>query len=93
MLNAANRLQICALLSAVLEAEFATVRDAIAVSDSVLSKQVKQLEEAGYVTVRKATSAGRQRTWLSLTGLGQGAFTEHLRTLTEMVEAAKQAAQ
>jgi len=93
MLSAANRLQICALLSAVLEAEFATVRDAIAVSDSVLSKQVKQLEEAGYVAVRKATSAGRQRTWLSLTAAGRSALTKHLQALTEMVEAAKQAAQ
>lgn len=93
MLNAANRLQICAMLSAVLEAEFAAVRDALAVSDSVLSKQVKQLEEAGYVAVRKATAAGRQRTWLSLTTVGRGAFTAHLQALTEMVEAAKLAAQ
>jgi len=93
MLNAANRLQICAMLSAVLEAEFAAVRDAIAVSDSVLSKQVKQLEEAGYVAVRKAALAGRQRTWLSLTALGRDAFTQHVRALAQMVEAAKLAAQ
>lgn len=93
MLSAAHRLQICAMLSAVLEAEFAAVRDAIAVSDSVLSKQVKQLEEAGYVTARKAASGGRQRTWLSLTTKGQAAFAAHLRALTEMVEAAKLAAQ
>jgi DNA-binding MarR family transcriptional regulator len=93
MLNAAHRLQICAMLSAVIEAEFAAVRDAIAVSDSVLSKQLKQLEEAGYVAVRKAASAGRQRTWLSLTARGAEALTQHLRALTQMVEAARLAAQ
>src|SRR3954453_2737754 len=54
--------------------EFVAVREAVSVSDSVLSKHVKQLEEAGYVAVRKATIASRQRTSLSLTRAGRGAF-------------------
>ena len=57
VIHAPGRLQICAMLSAADEVEFATVRDAIAVSDSVLSKHVKQLEEAGYLKVRKAAAA------------------------------------
>ena len=83
VIHAPGRLQICALLSAA-EAEFATVRDTIGVSDSVLSKHVKVLEEAGCVAVRKAPFAGRQRTWLSLTSAGRKAFAAHVAELTRL---------
>lgn len=83
VIHAPGRLQICALLSAA-EAEFATIRDTIQVSDSVLSKHVKMLEEAGYVAVRKAPFAGRQRTWLSLTATGRKAFAGHVAELTRL---------
>ena len=75
------RLQICGLLAAVDLMEFAAVRDRVQVSDSVLSKHVKQLEEAGYVTVRKATVASRQRTSLALTEAGRAAFDAHVAEL------------
>ena len=83
VIHAPGRLQICALLSAA-EAEFATVRDAIGVSDSVLSKHVKTLEEAGYVAVRKAAFGGRQRTWLSLTAAGRKGFAAHVAELNRL---------
>ena len=54
LIHAPARLQICALLSAVEEAEFAVLREETGVSDSVLSKHIRQLEEARYVKVRKA---------------------------------------
>ena len=47
VIHAPGRLQICAILSSVDEAEFALIRDTIQVSDSVLSKHLKQLEDAG----------------------------------------------
>lgn len=84
VIHAPGRLQICAMLSVADEVEFATVRDAIAVSDSVLSKHVKQLEEAGYLKVRKAASGGRQRTWLGLTTAGKTAFAAHVSELTRL---------
>lgn len=83
VIHAPGRLQICAILSAA-EAEFAVVRDAIQVSDSVLSKHVKMLEEAGYVAVRKAAQGGRQRTWLSLTNAGKAAFASHVAELSRL---------
>lgn len=83
VIHAPGRLQICAILSAA-EAEFAMVRDAIQVSDSVLSKHVKTLEEAGYVAVRKAAQGGRQRTWLSLTPAGRTAFASHVAELNRL---------
>ena len=85
LIHAPGRLQICALLSAA-EAEFAVVRDAIKVSDSVLSKHVKALEEAGYIAVRKAAMDGRQRTWLSMTSSGKKAFSAHVAELERLVK-------
>ena len=75
------RLQVCGLLAAVDTMEVAAVREQVGVSDSVLSKHVKQLEEAGYVRVSKATVASRQRTSLSLTREGRRAFDAHVAEL------------
>jgi len=86
VVHAPPRLQICGLLAAVDSMEFATVRDTVGVSDSVLSKHVKQLEEAGYVQVRKATIASRQRTSLSLTRAGRAAFAAHVAELRRITE-------
>lgn len=88
VIHAPVRLQICAILSATDEAEFALVREETGVSESVLSKQVKLLEEAGYVKVRKATLASRQRTWLALTAAGRNAFAAHMGALTRLAAAA-----
>lgn len=84
VIHAPGRLQICAILSSVVEAEFAMLRDALKVSDSVLSKHVKQLGDAGYVVVRKAAMDGRQRTWLSLAPAGRAAFAAHVAELTRL---------
>lgn len=84
VIHAPGRLQICGLLTSVQDAEFAMVRDAVGVSDSVMSKHLKQLEEAGYVKLTKAAQDGRQRTWLSLTPAGRKAFAAHVAELTRL---------
>ena len=55
--------------------------------DSVLSKQVSTLEQAGYVRVRKGYVGKRPRTWLSLTRAGRDAYTGHLGALREIAGA------
>jgi DNA-binding MarR family transcriptional regulator len=92
VIHAPNRLQICAMLSVVDTAEFATVRDTLGVSDSVLSKHVRQLEEAGYVELTKAVVETRQRTWLGLTKSGRKAFAAHVAALEGLVAQARAAA-
>ena len=81
------RLQVCGLLAAVTDMDFATVREQVGVSDSVLSKHVRQLEEAGYVTVRKSTRASRMRTNLALTPAGRTAFDAHVAELRRITGA------
>ncbi len=87
VIHAPVRFSIVATLAAVDEAEFALVRDEVEVSDSVLSKQVSTLEQAGYVKVRKGYVGKRPRTWLSLTRDGRTAYTGHLAALREIAGA------
>lgn len=85
------RLQIAAVLAKVDDIEFATLREIVDVSDSVLSKHLSVLGEAGYVKLSKAKQNGRQRTWASLTRKGKEAFAGHMRALTALVEQAEAA--
>ena len=78
------RFSVLAALAAADEAEFSWVRDTVEVSDSVLSKQVTVLEEAGYVHVKKGSVGRRPRTWLRLTPDGRAAFSRHLTVLREI---------
>lgn len=85
IVHAPHRLRICAALDSVDEAEFELLREVAGVSESVLSKQVKTLEEAGYVTTTKATRDSRVRTWASLTKAGKAAYQGHVMALQEIV--------
>ena len=84
-LQAPARLKLVTLLTAVSEAEFAVVRDRLDVSDSVLSKHLSALGEAGYVRVRKGVHHGRRTTWVSLTASGRKAVSAHVRALRALI--------
>ena len=85
LIHAPNRLKICALLAPIASLEFTTLCEQLGVSDSVLSKHIKSLEDAGYVVIDKKASQGRQRTWLSLSAKGRKAFNRHVSALKEIV--------
>jgi len=86
VVHAPNRLRICSMLSRMTEVEFAAIREGLGVSDSVLSKQLKALEDAGYLTVRKSPLDGRTRTWAALTDTGRAAFAGHVAELKRLAE-------
>lgn len=88
VIHAPVRFSIVAALAKVDQAEFKAVRDAIEVSDSVLSKQASALEAAGYVCIKKGYVGKRPRTWLSLTPQGRAAFEAHLAALREIAGSA-----
>ncbi|WP_243074360.1 transcriptional regulator [Microbacterium sp. SS28] len=86
IVHAPQRLRILAMLDAIAgEVEFAALRDALGVADSVVSKHLKVLAEAGYLSVHKAAALGRQRTWVKITGRGADAYTAHVAALREIV--------
>ena len=88
VIHAPLRFRICGLLRNFTELEFSVVRDSLEVSDPTLSKHLKVLTEAGFVKVRKETSArrddARRLTWISLTKEGTNALRGHLAALSEI---------
>lgn len=80
------RLKLMTTLSAVSEAGFATVREALDVSDSVLSKHLGALEEVGYVRRRKGVERGRRTTWIALTPRGRRALSVHVTALRALID-------
>lgn len=88
VIHVPTRLRICSILAEVGEAEFAMLRDALTLSDSVLSKHIKVLDQAGFARVRKGSVNTRTRTWVSLTTAGQAAFKAHVDELRKLAAAA-----
>jgi DNA-binding MarR family transcriptional regulator len=85
LIHGQNRLQICAMLALTAEIEFKVLRDKLDVSDSVLSKHLKSLEEANYVRLTKRKDMGRRHTWLALSTDGRVAYSGHVKSLQEIV--------
>ena len=86
-IHAPARLKLMTMLTVVSEAEFATLRDGLEVSDSVLSKHVAALVEVGYVRSRKGVHAGRRTTWISMTTKGRRALGDHVAALRALIAA------
>lgn len=82
------RLRICGLLRRMSELEFAVIRDTLGLADAQLSKNLKMLADAGYISVRKDRSAARsdarRLTWVALSPAGRQALEGHLAALSEI---------
>jgi DNA-binding MarR family transcriptional regulator len=86
LIHAPTRLQLVTTLAAVSEAEFATLRAVLEVSDSVLSKHVSALVNAGYLHSRKSFHAGRRTTWVGLTNVGRQALRDHVAAVRRLID-------
>ncbi len=75
------RFSLAAALATTDEIDFATVRDHLQVSDSVLSRQASGLEDLGIVRIKKGYVGKRPRTWLSLTPEGRTQWEAQLAAL------------
>lgn len=85
LLQAPARLQVMAVLANVQDAEFARLKEITGCSDSVMSKHLSALSEAGLIAMRKAAVDGRQRTWARLTREGRRRFDAHVAALQRIV--------
>lgn len=85
LIHAPIRLRICTTLDAAASVEFATLKDILGVSDSVLSKHLTALREAGYVGATKRFERSRDRLWLHLTDAGEHAFGQHVAALMSIL--------
>ena len=84
-IHAPVRLRICGLLRHVEEIDYAVLRDTLATSDATLSKHLKVLLDAGYVSMTKnpsqTRSDSRRLTWIKQTRAGRNAFDAHMDEL------------
>ena len=85
-LQAPARLKLATMLTAVTEIEFAVLRDGLGVSDSVLSKHLSALVEAGYVRSRKGTHQGRRTTWVAISPIGRKVLRSHVAALRDIIK-------
>lgn len=89
-IHAAVRLRISGLLRSVARADFGVLRDTLEVSDATLSKHLRVLVEAGYVTTTKAASLergdARRITWVRQTAAGRAAFDAHMQELRRIAD-------
>lgn len=85
LIHAPVRLSVVAALAAAERVEFQLLRDTVEVSDSLLSKHLATLEQAGYVEVLKGHVGKRPRTWLALTPDGRTAFARYRGALRAVV--------
>ncbi|GAA4765499.1 transcriptional regulator [Citricoccus nitrophenolicus] len=86
LIHAPIRLRICASLAPLQWAEFAQLREALDVADSVLSKHLKQLSTAGYLRMERIAKGGRSHVRVALTTEGRKAFVGHVAALRAMTE-------
>lgn len=88
LLQAPARLQIVAVLAQVQQAEFQRLKTVTGCSDSVMSKHLAALAEAGLIRLGKAASEGRSRTWASLTRHGRAVLDAHVAALRRILAGA-----
>lgn len=91
LIHAPLRLRICALLSPVRWLGFADIRDSLQISDSVLSKHLSALAQAGYLEVSRVRADSRSRRQVTLTKPGRTALRGHLAALQAIAAAAEPA--
>lgn len=82
-----TRLRIAAALATATDVEFSLLEDALGISTSLLSKQLKVLADAGYIALEKRPQPfGRPRTWIRFTTAGRTAYLGHLEALRHLTD-------
>ncbi len=81
------RLGILAVLDGAARADFAYLRQTLAVTDGNLGRHLQVLEEAGHIKLDKVFEGRRPRTWVRITRRGRAAFRAELDALRAIVDA------
>lgn len=84
-LTAPKRLAAMGILSAARKVEFGYLRDQLQLSDSDLSKQLKVLADAGYLTTKRTGKGKTRASWFSITTEGKQALAAHAAALQELL--------
>lgn len=82
------RLAIAVLLARHGEISFAAFKQQLEMTDGNLGAQLRKLEDAGYVALRRDFVERKPVTWYSLSKAGRKALDRHLQALREMIAVA-----
>lgn len=85
-LTAPKRLAAMGLLASAKRVEFSYLRDHLQLSDSDLSKQLKVLVEAGYLTSKRTGKGKTRSSWFSITDDGKRALDNHAAALQRLLQ-------
>src|SRR4051794_26112398 len=81
LLQHRSRLGACVLLSTADVLSFPRLRTLLVETDGNLGAQLRKLEDAGYVDVRKEFDNRRPVSWYALTDAGRAALKRHLAAM------------
>lgn len=85
------RLGVLTILDELREAEFNYLKAELGLTAGNLSRHLTVLDEAGYVTIKKAIVDVRPRTWVRITKPGRAALVAELNVLRELLSAHEEA--
>lgn len=88
LIHAPKRLRLMAILSTFDHVTFALLRERLELTPPDLSKQIKALQDAGYVRSSKTGRGPGSETWISMTRAGMKAYTRHVAALREVLDGA-----
>ena len=89
LLQHRSRLGALVLLSGADAMNFTRLRELLAESDGNLGAQLRKLEEAQYIEVRKEFLDRKPVSWYALSARGRQALKAHLRALEAVIKSAK----
>ena len=79
------RLALCVLLTRFESLTFSKLKEATRETDGNLGANLRRLEDAGYVSIRKTHIARKPVTWYRLTPSGRRALKSHLSALSALI--------
>lgn len=79
------RLAIAVLLARDGEVSFAAFKRQLQATDGNLGAQLRRLEDAGYLLLRRAFAERKPVTWYRLSAAGRRALDTHLQALRSMI--------
>jgi hypothetical protein len=88
LLQHRSRLGAMVLLSGA-DLSFARLKVLLGETDGNLGAQLRKLEDAGYVSVRKEFVDRKPLTWYALSNAGQAALNSHLKAMEDVIKLAK----
>lgn len=85
-LTAPKRLAAMGLLASASKVEFSYLRDQLDLTDSDLSKQLRVLADAGYLTSKRTGKGATRASWFSITPEGRTALDSHAAALRQLLD-------